>query len=77
MSDALTRDEFAELVLDQTGIELGERDLHRALDQLDGWDSVQLLGLLVALEKRVGRQLSLPDFLDAGDLGSLYEMVIR
>ncbi|MCX4751628.1 phosphopantetheine-binding protein [Kitasatospora sp. NBC_01287] len=77
MSTAITRAEFAALVRDGIGIEVAEGGLDRDFDLLPGWDSVQLLSLLVLLERRVDRPLSLPDLLDARSLESIYELVTR
>lgn len=77
MAAALTRLEFAELVRDTVGLEVEESDLGEDLDVLSGWDSLHLLTLLVLLERRVARPLSLPDLLDARSLESIYEMVTR
>ncbi|MFP3961040.1 phosphopantetheine-binding protein [Actinomadura fulvescens] len=77
MAAELTRAGFVELLRDEIGLDLETADLARGLDELPGWDSVQLLAILVLLEKRVDRALSLPDFLDAADLETIYEMVTR
>ncbi|MGP4043538.1 phosphopantetheine-binding protein [Streptomyces sp. 2A115] len=77
MTAALTKGDFADLVRDEVGIDVAEGDLGRGFDELPGWDSVHLLSLLVLLEKELGNQLSLPDFLEAGSLDSIYEMVTR
>ncbi|MFJ5932911.1 phosphopantetheine-binding protein [Streptomyces sp. NPDC003444] len=73
----LDRQEFAELVRDEIGIDVTEAELDLPLDALTGWDSVHLLSLLVLLEKETGRQLSLPDFLDAGTLAAVHETATR
>jgi acyl carrier protein len=75
MAAPLTRTDFVGILRDEIGLDIGEPDLGRALDELAGWDSVHLLALLVLLEKETGTPLSLPDFLDAGSLESIYEMV--
>ncbi|MFE5513659.1 phosphopantetheine-binding protein [Streptomyces sp. NPDC056529] len=73
----LGRQEFADLVRDEIGIDVTETELDLPLDALTGWDSVHLLSLLVLLEKETGRPLSLPDFLDAGSLAAIHEAVAR
>ncbi|MFJ5927433.1 phosphopantetheine-binding protein [Kitasatospora sp. NPDC092948] len=75
MTTVITRAEFAALVSDEIGIEVTESELALDFDQLPGWDSVQLLSLLVLLERRVARQLSLPDLLDVRNLETVYELV--
>ncbi|MET8981431.1 phosphopantetheine-binding protein [Streptomyces sp. NPDC004539] len=77
MSTALGRQRFADLVRDELGIDVPEPELGRPFDALPGWDSVHLLTLLTLLEKETGTPLSLPDFLDAGSLESIYELVTR
>ncbi|MER5515164.1 MULTISPECIES: phosphopantetheine-binding protein [unclassified Streptomyces] len=77
MSSALGREEFADLVRDELGIDVPEAELGLPFDALPGWDSVHLLTLLVLLEKQTGAPLSLPDFLDAGNLETIYELVTR
>ncbi|MEU4745700.1 acyl carrier protein [Actinosynnema sp. NPDC023658] len=69
-------DEFIALVGDQLGLPLSGADADTRLDELTGWDSVQLLGLLPVLEERSGRQLSLPDILQATSLEQLYVAVV-
>ncbi|MEU5693435.1 acyl carrier protein [Actinosynnema sp. NPDC020468] len=68
-------DEFLALVGDQLGLPLTTEDADTPLDDLIGWDSVQLLGLLPVLEERGGRALSLPAILEADSLGRLYDVV--
>jgi acyl carrier protein len=73
----ISRAEFVDLLQDEIGLDVGAEDLGRPFDDLAGWDSVRLLGMLVLLEKHVGRPLSLPAFLEAANLESIYEMVNR
>ncbi|MFI0479608.1 phosphopantetheine-binding protein [Actinomadura sp. 9N215] len=73
----LTRAEFVELLQDEMGLEITEQDLPRDFDEVAGWDSVHLLTILLLLEKRSERPLSLPDFLDVGNLESIYRLVTR
>ncbi|MYS43666.1 acyl carrier protein [Streptomyces sp. SID5998] len=77
MSATLDRADFAGLVRDELGIDIDETELDRPFDALEGWDSVHLLTLLSLLEKETGAPLSLPDFLDARSLASIYELVTR
>ncbi|RGA03960.1 acyl carrier protein [Microbispora triticiradicis] len=74
---AISREEFVDLLQDEIGLAVGGDDLGRALDEVPGWDSLHLLTMLVLLEKRVRRPLSLPDFLEAASLESVYELVNR
>jgi len=69
-------DEFIELVADQLGLAITPGDAGLDLHELPGWDSVYLLRLLVVIERRAGRQLSLPDLLDAPNLESIYRLAV-
>ncbi|GLX10997.1 phosphopantetheine-binding protein [Microbispora sp. NBRC 16548] len=80
MTAAISRDEFVGLLRDEIGLAVGAvgaEDLGRTFDEVPGWDSLHLLTMLVLLEKRVSRPLSLPDFLDAASLETIYELVNR
>ncbi|MEO3810446.1 hypothetical protein ABGB17_15720 [Sphaerisporangium sp. B11E5] len=77
MADVLSREEFVLLLQDEIGFDITADDLRLTFDELPEWDSVHLLTMLVLLERRVHRPLSLPDFLDAASLESIYEMVTR
>lgn len=77
MTAAISRDEFVDLLRDEIGLAVAAEDLGRTFDEVPGWDSLHLLTMLVLLEKRVSRPLSLPDFLDAASLETIYELVNR
>lgn len=77
MTAAISREEFVDLLRDEIGLAVAAEDLGRTFDEVPGWDSLHLLTMLMLLEKRVGRPLSLPDFLDAAGLGAIYELVNR
>ena len=69
-------DDFITLLRDELGIAVGEEDVHRDLDEVDGWDSVHLLVVLSSLERVTGRRLSLPDALEARTLDKLYAVTV-
>lgn len=69
-------DEFVELLQDEIGLPVTAADVDRDLDQVAGWDSVQLLTLLTALERVTGRSISLPDVLTAASLGGIHAVVV-
>jgi acyl carrier protein len=71
----MTRSAFAELIQEEIGLDIGVDDLAVGFDQLPQWDSVHLLAIIVTLEKASGKRLSLPDFLSAGTLADIYELV--
>jgi acyl carrier protein len=65
-------DDFIALVRDELGLPVTAGDASRGLDEIPGWDSVHLLWLLTALERETGRQVSLPDVLEAASLEQIY-----
>jgi acyl carrier protein len=69
-------DDFLDLVRDETGLPVTAEQTGLDLDQVPGWDSVYLLSLVVALERRTGRQLSMPDVLEATSLRDLYALAV-
>ncbi|MGC5015775.1 acyl carrier protein [Streptosporangium sp. DT93] len=77
MTAGISRAEFLDLLQDEIGLDVDADDLDRPFDDLSGWDSVRLLAMLVLLERRLGKPLSLPGLLDAASLESIYEMVNR
>ncbi|MFI6024470.1 acyl carrier protein [Amycolatopsis magusensis] len=70
-----TVDDLVTLVRDELGLPVTTSDAGRSLDELPGWDSVYLLWLLTAVEKKTGRPVSLPDLLEAGSLSDVYSLV--
>jgi len=70
-----TLDEFVTLVRDETGLPVTVDDVGQHFDQLPGWDSVHLIALLVALERRTGRRVAMAEAMEASSLHSLYEAV--
>jgi acyl carrier protein len=71
-----TIDEFISFVNDEVGLELTAVDAELGLDDLPGWDSVHLLALAAELERRTGRQVSLPDLLAAASLAEIYQVAV-
>lgn len=76
MSTVHTVEEFVALVRDELGLPVKVADLDRSLDTVDGWDSVLLLSLCTALERATGRQLSLPEVLEANTLADIYAVAV-
>lgn len=72
----MTIDDFAVFVRDEIGLDVTSEDVGKSFDELPGWDSVHLLGLLTALERTTGRPLSLPDLLDAASLQQIYTIAV-
>ncbi|MEN3362551.1 MAG: hypothetical protein V7637_6533 [Mycobacteriales bacterium] len=67
-------DDFVTLVREEIGLPVDPADLDRHFDEIPGWDSVHLLRLLTALEKKTGRRISLPAVLEASSLESIYTL---
>lgn len=67
-----TIDDFVALVRDELGLDIDRADVERDLDELPGWDSLQLLTLATALERSTGRSIVLPDILEATSLAGIY-----
>jgi acyl carrier protein len=67
-----TIDDFVALVRDELGLDIDRADVARDLDELPGWDSLQLLTLATALERSTGRAIVLPDILEATSLADIY-----
>jgi acyl carrier protein len=72
-----TIDDFLALLHDEVGLAVTSGDVGLHLDQVPGWDSVHLLALLTALERRMGRSISLPDVLEASNLADIYSLAQR
>jgi acyl carrier protein len=71
-----TAEDFANLVRDEVGLEIGQEDLGASFDKLNGWDSVHLLTLAVVLEKEMGRKLPFADIIQASSLAEIYRLAV-
>lgn len=69
-------DDFVALIRDELSLPLTAQDVGLGLDQVPGWDSLQLLGLLTALEDATGRRISMPAALEASSLGQIYDLAM-
>jgi acyl carrier protein len=69
-------EEFVALLRDQLGLDLTVRDAPKPLGEIDGWDSLHVLWILTAVERRTGRPVSLPDLLEAGTLQDVYRAAV-
>lgn len=69
-------DDFVTLLGDQMGLLLTEDDLDADLDEVAGWDSAQLLQLLVLLERETGRTIPVPQLLEARTLTAVYDLAV-
>ncbi|MBW4717861.1 acyl carrier protein [Saccharothrix obliqua] len=70
-------DEFLRILRDDLGLYLSDTDVDLELRDVAGWDSVHLLSLCTLLERRTGRELSLPEVLTAPTLASIYHLAVR
>jgi len=71
-----TIDDFVTIIRDELGLALTTEDVGRSLDEVPGWDSVHLLSLLTVLERTTGRQISMPDVLEAPSLEHIYGLAV-
>ncbi|MGW0337525.1 acyl carrier protein [Streptomyces sp. NPDC003011] len=71
-----TIDDLVVLIRDELGLPVSVQDAERPLDEIAGWDSVHLLWLTAALERRTGRSVSIPDLLEAETLGGIYRVAV-
>lgn len=69
-------DDFVTLLGDQMGLLLTADDLDADLDEVAGWDSAQLLQLLVLLERETGRPIPVPLLLEARTLTAMYDLAV-
>jgi acyl carrier protein len=69
-----TIDDFVTIVRDQVGLDVTVDTTRLAFDEVPGWDSVHLLGLMAAMETDTGRSVPLPDLLEAPSLEGIYEL---
>ena len=68
--------DFVALVCDQLGLPVTPVLAEGRLDEIPGWDSVQLLWLVTALENATGRAVSFPDLLEATTLADIYRLAV-
>jgi acyl carrier protein len=69
--------EFVTLLHDEVGLSVSAEDLNAQLDDVAGWDSVLLLYLLTALERRTGRRLPAAEMFEAATLNDIYDLAVR
>ena len=64
--------DFVQLLQDELGLAITSDDIGHAFDEIPGWDSAHLLQLLAVLERETGRQISLPQILEAPNLEHIF-----
>ncbi|MBL7491581.1 acyl carrier protein [Frankia sp. AgB1.9] len=72
----ITIEDFMGLVRDEIGLSISRADLASGFDSVPGWDSVHLLALMMALERRTGRMIPMPDLLEAPSLQHVYQLAV-
>jgi len=72
-----TIDDFMAFVEAELGLPVTADDATQDFDGLAGWDSVHLLSLISAVERRTGRSVSLADALEAANLADIYRLTAR
>lgn len=72
-----TIDDFVTILRDEIGLAVSTEDVEAALDRVPGWDSVHLLTLMMALERRTGRPIPMPELLEAASLGHIYRLAVN
>jgi acyl carrier protein len=72
-----TIDDFMAFVETELGLPVTVADATQDFDGLAGWDSVHLLSLISAVERRTGRSVSLADALEASNLADIYRLTAR
>jgi acyl carrier protein len=70
-------DDFLSLVETELGLQVTSQEATRSFDELTGWDSVHLLSLIAAVERRTGRQVSLARVLEASNLVEIYLVAVH
>jgi acyl carrier protein len=68
-------DQFLSVLRDDLGLPVTEGDLNASLDNVAGWDSLQLLSLLILLERRLGWSVPFAEALTASTLDEIRGLV--
>ena len=71
----MNRTEFLELIDEMIEEEAGTVTLEQSLDELDGWDSLAMVGLLAAVHERLGFTLAADDLAKATSVQGLQALV--
>lgn len=69
--------QIAQVIADVLGIPVAQVTPDRAPDNVEGWDSVQHLNLMLAIEQAVGVQLEPEDIEEMQSVGAILEIVRR
>jgi acyl carrier protein len=71
----ITRQDFIRIVRDELALPLSDADLQSDLDQVVDWQSVQIVRLIVALEKETGQHVPVSQLMEQRTLGGMYAAV--
>jgi acyl carrier protein len=71
----ITRQDFIRVVRDELALPLSDADLQTDLDQVVHWQSVQIVRLVVALEKETGRRVPVSRLMEQRTLAGMYAAV--
>jgi acyl carrier protein len=71
----MTKTEFLELIDEMIEADPGTVEEGQALDKLDGWDSLAMVGLLAAVHERLGVTLSADQISKARRVSDLLDLV--
>ena len=71
----ITRQDFIRIVRDELALPLSDADLQTDLDQVVNWKSVQIVRLIVALEKETGQRVPVSRLMEQQTLAGMYAAV--
>ncbi|MFJ9885517.1 acyl carrier protein [Streptomyces sp. NPDC091287] len=70
-------DDFLSLVHREVGLSLTPETVGASFDELPGWDSLNLLTLLTAIERETGRRIPMTQVLESTSLGDIYALTAQ
>jgi acyl carrier protein len=73
----MTEKDLVTLIQDLFGLPITEQDLKTSFDKLSGWDSLNLLRLIVSLEAKTGKKIAFPDLLQSQNLEEIYHLIAQ
>jgi acyl carrier protein len=75
--ETITEQDLVTLIQDLFGLPITEQDLKTSFDELAGWDSLNLLRLMVSLEAKICKKISFPDLLQSKNLEEIYYLITQ
>jgi acyl carrier protein len=64
--------DFMFLIRDELGIPVTVEDATREFDMVPGWDSTHMIWLVIIIEQKMGRRISVVDILEAPNLEYIF-----